>query len=118
MSVSVAGSVAVVGVSASVSVSDPAAGSIVSSAAPVIRRNARRGRVFSSTATSSSPSPSTRGAASVPVPRCSAVTATVAAGATWSYQLSGNAMTGISLTGQTAASSTTIVTDFCGVIYP
>ncbi len=48
----------------------------------------------------------------------SAVTATVAAGGTWSYQLSGNAMTGISLTGQTAASSTTIVTDLCGVIYP
>ncbi len=48
----------------------------------------------------------------------SAVTATVAAGAAWSYQLSGNAMRGIVVTGQTGASTTTVVCDMDGVVYP
>lgn len=47
----------------------------------------------------------------------SAVTATVAAGDSWSYQLSGNAMRFLGLTGQTGASTTTVVADFCAVVY-
>ena len=58
------------------------------------------------------------GAGSTCGPRAqSAVTATVGTGTTWSYQLSGNAMRSLALTGQTAAGSTTIVADFIGVVY-
>ncbi len=58
------------------------------------------------------------GAGSTCGPRAqSGVTATVGTGATWSYQLSGNAMRSLALTGQTAAGSTTIVADFIGVVY-
>ncbi len=45
------------------------------------------------------------------------ITATVATGTTWSYQVSGNAMRVLGLTGQTSASSTTIVADLNAVVY-
>ena len=45
------------------------------------------------------------------------VTATVAAGASWSYQLSGNAMRMLALTGTTASGTATVKADLVGVVY-
>lgn len=47
----------------------------------------------------------------------SAVTATVASGADWTYQMSGNAMRFLALTGQTGASTATVTADFNGVVF-
>lgn len=48
----------------------------------------------------------------------SGVTTTVAAGATWSYQASGNAMGVLAITGQTGASTTTVRASIRCVEYP
>lgn len=48
----------------------------------------------------------------------SGVTTTLAAGATWSYQVTGNAMGAIAVTGQTGASTTTVRASIRCVEYP
>lgn len=45
-----------------------------------------------------------------------AVTATVNAGSSWSYQVSGNAMQYLALTGASAASTTNVVVDFIATV--
>jgi hypothetical protein len=44
-------------------------------------------------------------------------TTTVAAGAVWTYQLSGNAARALALTATTASGSTTVRADLIGVVY-
>lgn len=48
----------------------------------------------------------------------SGVTTTVAAGAVWSYQASGNAMSALAITGQTGAGTTTVRASYRAVEYP